>query len=503
MTQSLIDNGHATWILNPLSYFGLYPLSQPSGPMFLLAGVTGIAGQPIEAGIVLLDWMIVVVGLLSAFFLSMELRRDEGLAVLVSALFSLAPRFVFDLLWAFPNRTLFAALVPLLLLGLLRWYARRNVRWFGLVLVIVLLMTSAHRLTVLMGAVAIGYVLTAILLVLSRTLRIRYGSRVLSRGFRRAQDLVVLGSFFLLSAGLLIFGVLDSYETGRLGIGSGIVLQLSNLAVSLARSVGLVVALVPLGVIVVYRLHGKEFKEPFLLMILLVLIPTLSLRQYTGYYVISLTAVFIGMGLWWIVLRLRGRLPKMTVAAAAVLVTIASSYYVIEINLESQPYATDSAYTHGLFVLHSTEGTIVANDGILGSELFMVSAHPYLPVGGATTSFQSPELVMFGFVNRSDLRIYQLPISTLTIEDDSPFVLQNVQAEADWATLLSNSPGSVPAFILATYHPRYLAEDWRSQGGFSAYGKIYASPFVVGIHQTSYKVFEISGQTLWYVGGAS
>ncbi len=176
MTRSLVNDGYASWILNPLSYLGLYPLSQPSGSVFLLGDLSQLGSVPIEAAIVMLDWMIVAMGMLAAFFLSMAVRRDEGLAVLVAALFSLAPRFVIDLLWAIPTRTLFAALVPLFLLLLLRWYGTRNIRWFGLIIVTLVLMMSAHRLTALMAAIAIGYVITAILMVFSQTLRIRYGS---------------------------------------------------------------------------------------------------------------------------------------------------------------------------------------------------------------------------------------------------------------------------------------------------------------------------------------
>ncbi len=501
MALSLVNDGYASWILNPLSYLGLYPLSQPSGSVFLLGDLSQLSGVPIEAAIVLLDWMIVAIGMLAAFFLSIAVRRDEGLAVLVAALFSLAPRFVIDLLWAIPTRTLFAALVPLFLLLLLRWYGTRNIRWFGFIITTLVLMMSAHRLTALMATIAIGYVITAILMVFSQTLRIRYGSRVLSRPFRRASNLILLTSFFLVSSILLVVGVLENYTSGRLEFGSGIVLQLSNLAVSLARSVGFLVALVPLGVIVVYRVRGKDFREPFLLVILLVLIPTLSLRQYTGYYIISLTAIFIGMGLWWVVQRLRRRSLRTAVVATAIAITVVSSYLVVGINLELEAYVDDSSYTHGLYVLHRTHGTIVSNDGILGSELFMVSAHPYLPVGGATTAFQSPELLIFGFVNRSQLEIYQLPISSLTLEDDSPFVLKDVQAEADWANILGSPPDAVPQSLLDVYHPQYLAENWGAWGGYTAYGNTYPSPYIVGVHATRYKVFEIGGQTLWYVGG--
>src|SRR6266511_3525862 len=68
MTRSLVDNGYASWILNPLSYLGLYPLSQPSGSVFLLGGLSQVSGTPIEAAIIMLDWMIVAIGMMAAFF---------------------------------------------------------------------------------------------------------------------------------------------------------------------------------------------------------------------------------------------------------------------------------------------------------------------------------------------------------------------------------------------------------------------------------------------------
>jgi len=131
MTASLIQNGHAEWVLTPFSYFGLYPLSHPSGSFFFLADLAQLAGTPVEAAILLFDMSLVALGLLSAFLLSMEIRRDEGLALLVAALFSLSPRFVSGLLWEIPTRTLFSALVPLLIWLLLRLHRTRDKRSLG------------------------------------------------------------------------------------------------------------------------------------------------------------------------------------------------------------------------------------------------------------------------------------------------------------------------------------------------------------------------------------
>ena len=502
MTVSIIQNGYAEWILNPFSYFGLYPLSHPSGSFFFLGDLAQLSGTPVEGAILLFDMSLVALGLLGSFLLSMEIRRDEGLGLLVAALFTLSPRFVSGLLWEIPTRTLFSALVPLLIWFLLRLHLTRDRRSLGFVLLVLTVMMSAHRLTVLMAAVFIAFILTEIVIVGIRTLRIRYASLVLRAPFRRIANLAVLVGFFVLSVSLItIGGILGSYGTGQAGFGSGVVRELSNLGVSLARSAGFLIPIVPLGVVAVYRERLKEFKEPFLLMILLVLLPTLTLRQYTGYYIIPLTALFIGLGIWWIVEKLNRRTTKIAIVAAALAVTLGSANYVMAFDLQSEPFLDDGSYVHGLYVLWNTHGTVVGNDGTMASEIYLVSGHPYLPVGGATTSFQSPELLIFGFVNKSALEIVQISVSDLTLESDSPFLLEGVQAEADWAALLDHLPQNVPGRIWQTYSPQYLAENKQAAGGYFAYGRTYPSPFIASVHARSYKIFDSDGGSLWYIGG--
>jgi len=502
MTVSLIQNGYAKWVLHPLSYLGFYPLSQPSGSIFFLTGFTQLSAVPLEATILVFDMALVGLGLFSAFLLSMEIRRDEGLALIVAAFFSLSPRFVSGLLWEIPTRTLFSALVPLFIWLLLRLHRTRDRRGLGLIAVLLTLMMSAHRLTVLMAVLIVVFILTEIVMVAVRTLRTRYASLVLRSSFRRTANLAVLAGFFVLSFSLITLGgILASYGSGRAGFGSGVMLEVSNLGVSLARSAGFLVPIVPLGVVAVYRQRLKEFKEPFLLMILLVLIPTLTLRQYTGYYIIPVTAVFIGIGIWWIVERLPRRAVKVAVISISLAVTLASASYVLDFDLQSGPYMDNASYVSGTYVLWKTEGTVVGNDGSLASEIFLVSGHPYLPVGGATTPFQSPELLIFGFVNRSALSIVQIPLSELTLESDSPFTLQGVQVEADWATILDHTPQTIPGRIWLIYGPRYLLETTQAGGGYFAYGHTYPSPFIATVHATSYKVFDSGGQVLWYITG--
>lgn len=502
MTLSLAQNGQAEWVLNPLSYFGLYPLSQPSGSIFTLASLSLVANFPVEGGVLLFDWVAAIIGTLGAFILSMEFRRDEVMALLVGATFSLAPRYVTGLMWELPTRTMFTTLIPFFLFFLLRWYHHRDARWLGLTAITLLMMVSFHRLSVLMAVVLIAFILTAIVLVIAKTLRIQYAAIVLSRRFRRVEALVALSAFFVVSASLLVVGgVLPHYAQGQLGSGADLISESTNLAVSITRSTGFLVVLLPLGVVATYQMRGKEFKELFLVIVLVLLVPTLTLRQYTGYYITPVTALFTGVAIWWIVSHVRRRSVRLAVISMALAATVVSSVVVVTYDLQSSPFIGSESYVDGLYASYTTRGTIISNDGVLASEVFLVSGHPCLPVGGATTAYQSPELLIYGFVNRSSLDITPVPLSQLTLESDSIFDLRGVQAELDWATLLNSPRGAVASRVWKTYQPQYLLEDKTLAGQYTAYGNRYASPFIASVHEESYMILSLAGESLWYIGG--
>src|SRR5439155_9314891 len=106
-----------------------------------------------------------------------------------------SPKFVTSLMWAVAARTLFTALIPIFIWAILRWHGTRNTRWLAVVGFVFILMMSAHRLTVLMGAILVAFILTLMLVVIARILRIRYASRILSPTFRRASNVVFFAPF--------------------------------------------------------------------------------------------------------------------------------------------------------------------------------------------------------------------------------------------------------------------------------------------------------------------
>jgi len=127
---------------------------------------------------------------------------------------------------------------------------------------------------------------------------------------------------------------------------------------------------------------------------------------------------------------------------------------------------------------------------------------PYLPVGGATTAFQSPDLLMFGFVDRNQTAksIVPIPLGELTVDSDSPFLLPNVQAEADWVAILSSPVGSISSRF-DVYHVTYALESKTYPNEFTGYGQRYPSPLLASANEQRYITYEDTDSVLIYIGG--
>ena len=502
MATSLQLNGHALWILSPLSYLGLYPLSHPSGSPFLTVAASELSGQTIEASILLLDAAVAVLAVFVAFLLGWEFMRNEVFALLLAAVLSLTPELLTALAWQMPTRIMFTALLPLFLWGLIRLSREPFRRHALLTAATFLLMMSFHRLTVLVALVAIAYVGTGILLTVLRMLRAARPSLFLRRSFvSRSPYLAVFVLALIAASTLFLTDVLEQYSVGAVASGDSLEIQLLNLGVSLARGSGPLLPLSLLGVVAVAFQRNKTIKEPFVLVCYLVFVPMLFLRQYTSYYTVPFTALFIAFGLFAILRRsLRPRL-RFAVAGAAVGFLVASSAAIAGYDLRLTPAMPHETYCAALYVRDLASGTVITNEGLIGSRLHAISGVPYLPVGGATTAFQSPELLMFRFLNVTLIRgeIVQVPPQQLTVDSDSLFVLPTVQAEADWDAMMRSTVDAMPARY-SIYSVRYLFESKVLTGRYTAYGNVYPSALSASAHATRYLAYDDEAGRMFFLG---
>ena len=504
LSVAIVSDGYAKWILNPFSYFGWFPLSYPSAGPFLLSSTSALGNINVEASIFIVSFLLGPVGILSSFMMAREFRESDLFALGAASLYGLAPRFLAFTLWSASTRSLFMSLLPIFMWLLLANYRRRSRANLVLLALSLVLLAATHRLVVLLAVLVLAFIVAIIGSVIARILRIRFPHIVLRNSFRRVTPHLVLGSVALI-AGTMIIGtnVLEEYTFGELASGDSPLIQIANLGVSIARSGGLALPLMFVGLVVIVRQRNKTITEPFLAVAFLGLIPTLFLRQYTGFYILPLLALLGGLGIERLIIHFRRRRVQAIAVGVGLCLGISGfSVYVLNVEISRASVMEFETYNTGLYVKGLwAPGTIVANDGFMGVRIGAISGAQMLPVGGAGTTFQSPELLAFGFYTPDEVnaRITRVAMQDLTIESDSLWIALDIQAELDWVLILQSKDGAIPAHLELRYNPTYLLELNAASGSFQAYGNVYRSDLGLWAHAEAYRIFDNGGESLWWI----
>jgi hypothetical protein len=501
LATTIVADGRAEWILNPLSYFGWYPLSYPSAGPFLIAGFSDVGGLSVELSILLLSLAFGALGVPMTFAMAREFRDDDLFCLAVAFAYSFAPRYLAFTLWSASMRSLFMVLLPLFVWIVLRTHREPTLRNFGLVLVMFLMLAGIHRLAILMAIVIIAFVAATLVHVVLRTMRIRFPKVVLAAPYRRVSPYLALGAFAG-TAGAMVFGtnVLSEYSTGELFSGTDPQIELLNFGVSLARSVGLSLVFAVLGIIVMVRLRNKTLREPFLLLAFLSLTPTLFLRVYTGFYILPFIAIFAGLAIVGFMRIQRPRI-RATLVITFFAASLVFSTGVLDYEVNHTTVLPMTMYSTALYVKgYSGDPTAIANDGLVGIRVASVSGCSYLPVGGAGTTFQSPELLAYHYFTPGEVQsnLAWVPFQDLTLDSDSPWSVPSIQAEADWVAIMQSPFGAYGATI-RRYHPTLFLENKYLPGSFFAFGNEYPSAFATTAYSGAYKIYDGDAEALWYV----
>jgi hypothetical protein len=503
LSGAIVLADHASWAINPLSYFGLYPLSYPSAGPFLLASISDVSALNVETCVLVMTLLLGPVGILAAFIMAREILSDNRYALAVALFYGLAPRFLAITLWTASTRNLFMAVLPILPWALLRIYRRRALSHEIVLVITSATLAATHRLVVLLSIVIAAFLFGVLAQLAMKVIRIRFPNTVLRNSVRKATPHLAL-TFVVISALVMLFGtsVPGEYSVGEFASGSSLTVEMLNLAISIARSAGLALPLSLAGLVVMTRQRNKTIAQPFLAMALLSLIPTLFLRQYTGFYIMPFLALFAGFGFFGILGRL-GRHRRAAAAAGIVMLVCiaATSAAILEIEVTKLPVLPSDEYTLGVYVRAiGYPGTMIANDGITGIHVGAVSGAKLLPIGGAGTTFQNPELLAYGFYSGDEVnaRLVRVPLQSLTIDSDSFWVV-DIQAELDWVGILQSPYGTISDSLQSRYQPAFFLELNAASGNFVAFGHVYCSNLALTAHEKAFAVYENGVETIWWL----
>jgi hypothetical protein len=482
-----------------LSLFGLYPLSYPSADPFLLAAFAQIAGVSVETAILFVSLALGVFGVFASFVMAREFYNDNLFGVSVAFLYALAPRFLDFTLWTSSTRGLFMLLLPGFVWAIIRVMRDPKPKSIGMLTSMLFLLGATHHLTALLLVVLGAGIASIALLTLLRALRLNLSRAILAQPFRKVSPFVALGAFVAVASAVVASaGILPQYAQGELASGSSLGVELFNLGVSLMRSVGLSLILAVAGLVILVHRKNKGLSESLVVLSFLGLTPTLFLRAYTGFYILPFVTLLAGLAVVRIAAIQRRRIRVLLLAAAFSTAGILS-VGILRYEVAHSPIMSLDTYSAALYVREMTPGQVVlSNDGLHGVQVASAAGCAYLPVGGASTLFQSPELLAYRFFSPGEViaSLYRVSLGDSGFDSDSPFFTSSIQAERDWVSIMQASYGAQTE-VMVRYHPTLYLETGGSNASFFAYGKTYASTFARTMYLSAYKIYDDGSESLW------
>ncbi len=504
LTNQIVADGHAAWIIHPLSYFGLFPLSYPSGGIFLPASLDILSGYSSEISILALSLLMGIIGVLGAYLLAREFLKDDLFAFVVAFAFCLAPKFILNTTWETPTRGGFMAFTPIFLFMLLRAHRDPSRRNIALVIIVLLTLATFHRLAILMLIVILAYLFTSIFLLLVRIAKLKAPTLFLRPRTREGIRRLSFVGLFVLAVGLLFgTGVLDEYEYGRILHSDTELGETLNLGISITRSAGVMTPFLLFGTFAFVSMRNKTLREFLIIFVVLGIIPTLYLRRYTGFYLPIFIAILAGMGVYYLFSIQRNRKIATALLLSTLIGSLALTSFLLEYESETVDHMTIEEYGIGLYARMYLDGTILGNTGVPSSRISAISGLPSFPIGGATVPGSGPEQLAYGFVNPNEIVVTQVALDELTINSDSPFEAPDVpNAEGQFWVIHRNQSlpddGLFPDEVIEHHNVIYALEDKRFAGSFYAEKRSYHSTYLTTlVRENAYRYYESSGYCIW------
>lgn len=305
LSFEIADNGQALWTLTPLSYFGLYPLSYPSGVPFVIAELQMLTGANWNVMPLLICFSMTLLLILSGFMFFRLFRLNDELAAVMSGLMAFSPIFV---LFTYQQASARGFLVPVFVLSLylIFWISGSMRSRFVMFLAFTFGAFAIHRSSFMIAVIES----LAALIVFVGPFVPRLRSRVKLTCY---VVLTVVAALLLLWPNIpflrdVLSGIPElslsyrlgewEFRTGFLFQGDSIPILLGNLGANYVGGMGLGLLLVPFGLMSVYptSVESRE-RDVFTVLALLVVTPLLWKSQYLQLVLLPFAYLLLGLAI--------------------------------------------------------------------------------------------------------------------------------------------------------------------------------------------------------------
>jgi len=319
LAKSIGDEGFARWTFHPLSYFGYYPVSYPSGMPVVLAELSELTGLSVELSVLVADMLFAGLFALVAFCLSREFLERPEYALLAAFFASVGPRFVDTTYWDGSARGTVVVLMTLLVLLALRASSTRQNRLLVLAGLIGFGCLSVHHMAVLIVLYGAGFVLMIMGL---RYVRLMKGTK--TRRFAIASFLgacTVVAFSILYYFGMLAVSISSAFGEQRFfPTESALLSTLLNMGVSYTHQIGIVLLLSIAGLFIVLKRPVLTVGALFPISVILVSVPVFGSPEYVSMFLAPFVAI---LGLVYVREALRnGQRKKLVLSVVSMLVVV-------------------------------------------------------------------------------------------------------------------------------------------------------------------------------------
>lgn len=301
LSSSIVDDGRAEWVFNPLSLFGYYPLSYPSGMPFLLASLSSMTGLTIETGILLCNYLLAIAFCLGVFALSRQFVSRTDLAILAKFFAVLGSRFVDTTYWNGSARGLVVVFMVLLLFAVFQSRFRGQHRRYALIVVILCIgCLVAHHMAILLVVFAIGYILATILNIVLQATSTALRRSVVTFAFLTT---CVIAAIMTYSVFVSLWNpVISNFRsTSLFEMDSVIASVILNMAMSYVNQIGLILPVAILGIPIIISGRRPTTDTLFLIVLPIVFIPLLGNAVYVSMLLAPIIAILGIMTISYIV----------------------------------------------------------------------------------------------------------------------------------------------------------------------------------------------------------
>lgn len=496
LANSISTFGFAKWIIHPLSFFGLYPLSYASAEPFILSGFSQVTGVSIEYIILFLGMFLGIFGMLSAYILAKKIRDDDLFAFLTAFVFSLSPLFLVFTIWIASTRNLFMGFLPIFIWAILKFRKSFKVSHVGIVIMFFILLIASHRLWFFLPLVLIALIATVLLTYIFNLKS--FDKNILNMCFFYILLGISLLFFYteFLSGASLYSGETE-YQTGYFFSGTDILTILLNVGIDYVGKMGILLPFIFIGFIMLIRkvaYIGRN--ELFLLLVVIFLIPIIIVESYAPEFVLPFYALMISLG----IIGVLNRFEKRKIFTASILViclfaTVGFAFFMFNHWHIGEP-PIDGIYHTAIFIQDRYNHTAIANTGLLAAQISAFSEKPCLPFGGAYVPSQSPEQLIFGFVDKRDIVVRPLRFSEFPSKIFYK-ILKAPDQNMDWQIMLGDPRDDKVKEVLSRYNARLIVE--YDLGGKYQYWKLRYSGMLRYLHESGDRIYHNGKLKIFYL----